>query len=407
VNGWEENPFHTFLVLTEKPGEWAPWQVAPFSLAAAASAGLIWAMVGGDPAWGWAVGLGLLAFAVADWGLLAFLPRRGISYGAVQPPFLGLILLRWAITLVAVIAVPVAQGWPLPALVAVALVQIVIWAAAVYGTMVEPFRVHTTLLEIPTTKLPRPGSTLAITQIADLHVERQTRRERALPDQVARLVPDLILLTGDFLSTSYNDDAQSLADVRTLLAQLYAPAGIYAIWGTAEVDRPEFLRPMLDELGIVVLEDQAVEVTAGESRLWLVGMTCTRNLDVDGAKLGALLADVPADAFTLLLYHTPDLMPQAAAQGVDLYLAGHTHGGQWRLPGFGALLTSSYYWKRYEAGLYREGDTLLYVSRGLGLEGFGAPRARFFCPPELVSITLAGTGQAAPAAGLAGGPSPE
>ena len=87
-------------------------------------------------------------------------------------------------------------------------------------------------------------------------------------------------------------------------------------------------------------------------------------------------------------------MPQAAAEGVDLYLAGHTHGGQWRVPGFGALLTSSQYWKRYEAGAYREGDTQLYVSRGIGLEGFGTPRARFFCPPEVVSIALTGREEA-------------
>ena len=90
----------------------------------------------------------------------------------------------------------------------------------------------------------------------------------------------------------------------------------------------------------------------------------------------------------MLLYHTPDLMPQASALGMDLYLAGHTHGGQWRLPGFGSIFTSSRYGKRYEMGLYREGDTVLYVSRGMGMEGFGMPRARLFCPPEVVSITL-------------------
>jgi uncharacterized protein len=123
-----------------------------------------------------------------------------------------------------------------------------------------------------------------------------------------------------------------------------------------------------------------------------MGLRCTRDLAAAGAALRALLAQAPTDAFTLLLFHTPDLMPQAAALGVDLYFAGHTHGGQWRVPGFGAILTSSHYWKRYEAGHYREGTTHLYVSRGLGMEGFGAPRARFFCPPEVVSVTLSGTG---------------
>jgi predicted MPP superfamily phosphohydrolase len=87
------------------------------------------------------------------------------------------------------------------------------------------------------------------------------------------------------------------------------------------------------------------------------------------------------------------MMPVAADVGVDLYLAGHTHGGQLRLPFFGALVTASIYGKRYEMGAYREGNTLLYVSRGLGMEGKGAPRARFLCPPEIVLFTLVGDEQ--------------
>jgi predicted MPP superfamily phosphohydrolase len=74
----------------------------------------------------------------------------------------------------------------------------------------------------------------------------------------------------------------------------------------------------------------------------------------------------------------------------DLYLCGHTHGGQIRLPLFGALITSSDFWKRYEMGRYEEGHTTLYVSRGLGMEGMGAPRARFLAPPEIVLWTLKG-----------------
>ena len=99
---------------------------------------------------------------------------------------------------------------------------------------------------------------------------------------------------------------------------------------------------------------------------------------------------IAALLFILLLYHSPDLIREAAGHQVDLYLAGHTHGGQWCLPGFGAILTSSRFWKRYEAGLYREGDTTLYVSRGLGMEGFGTPRARILCPPEVVEVVITG-----------------
>jgi hypothetical protein len=181
-----------------------------------------------------------------------------------------------------------------------------------------------------------------------------------------------------------------VADLVLLLGQLHAPGGIYAVWGTKDVDRPEILRPALQELGIVVLEDQAQGLEVAGRQLWLMGVSPTRDLASDADRLANLVAAAPAGIPRLLLYHTPDLMPEAAALGVDLYLAGHTHGGQWRLPGFGAILTSSRYWKRYEAGLYCQGKTHMYVSRGLGLEGFGAPRARFFCPPEVVNVTFGG-----------------
>jgi predicted MPP superfamily phosphohydrolase len=245
-------------------------------------------------------------------------------------------------------------------------------------------------LQIASRKLSNPGTPLHILQLSDLHVERLTRRERALSAHVAELKPDLIALTGDFLSTSYNQDARALADLRTFLAQLEAPGGIYAIWGTAEVDRPEFLRPLLDELHIVVLDNEAADVSIRGHHIWLMGISCTRDLATDAAVLGKLTASAPNGAFTLLLYHLPDLMPAARDLNVDLFLAGHTHGGQWRVPGFGALLTSSRFWKRYEGGHYYENGTHLYVSRGIGMEGFGAPRARLFCPPEVVWIRLSG-----------------
>jgi predicted MPP superfamily phosphohydrolase len=383
-----ENPLHALLLLTAKPGTWPAWQVAPIPLALAAGAGLAWAGTVGDPTWGWAVVLGLLVFALADWGLLAALPQRGLSFGPVQPPFLGLVLVRWLVALAA--ALPAAR-WPIPTLIALALVQVSLWVLMAYGTLIEPFRLQVTRLQMTSAKLSNPGTPLRIVQLADLHVERITPRERALPSLVAGLAPDLIVLTGDLLSTTYNDDPHALADLRALLQQLHAPGGIYAVWGNAEVDIPDVLRPLLDDLGIVLLEDQAVEAGIHDHHLWLMGISCTCDRIADGMRVRALLAGAPAGAFTLLLYHTPDLMPQVTSLGVDLYLAGHTHGGQWRLPGFGAILTSSHYWKRYEAGQYHEGNTVLYVSRGLGMEGFGTPRARFFCPPEVVSVTLYGT----------------
>jgi hypothetical protein len=92
----------------------------------------------------------------------------------------------------------------------------------------------------------------------------------------------------------------------------------------------------------------------------------------------------------ILLYHSPELMPLVQQYPVDLYLCGHTHGGQVRFPFYGALITSSSLGKRYEMGPYVEQGTTLYISRGIGLEGLSAPRIRLLCPPEIILFTLSG-----------------
>ena len=112
----------------------------------------------------------------------------------------------------------------------------------------------------------------------------------------------------------------------------------------------------------------------------------------DQAQLALLMQQVRPDDFSLLLYHKPDLAYAARDLGINLYLAGHTHGGQIRLPFYGAVITNSHYGKTFEMGLYHLDQTTLYVSRGLGLEGMSAPRARFLCPPEVVVVDLAPAG---------------
>jgi predicted MPP superfamily phosphohydrolase len=104
---------------------------------------------------------------------------------------------------------------------------------------------------------------------------------------------------------------------------------------------------------------------------------------VDAPKLAQTLNGSGKDAFRILLYHTPDLAPEAAQLGIDLQLSGHTHGGQVRIPLYGAVYAASLYGKKFESGRRQVGDLTLYVSRGIGLEGGGAPRLRFNCAPEV------------------------
>ncbi|MFL5318701.1 MAG: metallophosphoesterase, partial [Myxococcaceae bacterium] len=97
----------------------------------------------------------------------------------------------------------------------------------------------------------------------------------------------------------------------------------------------------------------------------------------------------PPDRYRIVVLHTPDDVEHAAERKPDLYLAGHTHGGQVRIPLYGAVITESAFDKKYEMGEYRVQETTLFVSRGVGVEP-GMPRIRFDCRPEIAVIDLIG-----------------
>ena len=361
------NLLHESLVFTRRLGH-LPWALAPLSMALAALGlrGL------GAPA---ATALWLAFWSAADWLLLTVLPRWAISYGTVQPSHLALLIVR------SLLAWAGAAAWVL---------QPLLWGLAAYALLVEPFRLQVTEVTLADDQAAAGSRPLSILQISDLHVERLTRREERILALVEGLQPDLIVLTGDYLNLSYVGEERAIREVRSFLQRLRAPHGIYAVRGTPQVD-PRWLMPRLFAgLGITVLEGERVELEIAGHRLRLVGVGCDRDLARDGAALQAAMHGARDGYYTILLYHMPDLLDVAAAVGVDLYLAGHTHGGQLRLPLYGALITGSFFGKRYEVGWHQRGRTRLYVSRGVGLEGMGAPRARFLCPPELVHIRLDG-----------------
>jgi predicted MPP superfamily phosphohydrolase len=97
---------------------------------------------------------------------------------------------------------------------------------------------------------------------------------------------------------------------------------------------------------------------------------------------------LPKDKFSIFLYHYPDEIENVTPHGIDLYCAGHTHGGQIALPFYGALITLSKYGKRFEGGTYRVDNTWLNVNRGIGMEGGPAPRVRFWATPEITVIDV-------------------
>lgn len=341
----------------------------------------------------WVTALILFAFFVGDWLLLSMLPRTGRSFGPSKPPVFLLALFR-----VPFVFLP-SPWWIVAELIGTALV--------IYGFWIEP---HRLTLTNETLNSPKLGfsTPLRILHLADIHVERITLRERLMLDMVKALAPDVILFSGDFLNLSYTEDPLAHEHARSLLVELDAPMGVYAVSGSPAVDPPDVVTQLLEGTCIRWLRSERAVIEYEGKQIEIVGLDCTHKPFIDGPNLLETLSGKNgSDAstnrhyaageeiidsqptkletpFRILIYHTPDLAPEAAQAGIDLQLSGHTHGGQVRIPYYGAVYAASLYGKAFESGRRHVGDMTLYVSRGIGLEGGGAPRLRFNCAPEVI-----------------------
>jgi predicted MPP superfamily phosphohydrolase len=188
------------------------------------------------------------------------------------------------------------------------------------------------------------------------------------------------------LNLSYLEDPRAQQDAREIMEQWHAPHGVYVVTGSPAVDLEHVFSKVVSKLdNLCWLRDERAALRVNDQEIDIIGLTCTHKPFEDAPRLEQVLETSAGDNFTILLYHTPDLAPNAANTGkIDLQFSGHTHGGQIRLPGIGALFAGSLYGKRFEAGRQAVGGLTLYVTRGIGLEGKAAPRVRFICPPEII-----------------------
>lgn len=317
---------------------------------------------------------GLWAFFLFDWALVESLPRLHLSYGPPKPAAIALAFLRMLF------------GW-LPA----PWVWILQWTGTIlviWAFFVEPLQLRITRRVLESDRLP-PGAKITLLHIGDLHVERLTRREKCLMQLIADLSPDIICFSGDLLNLSYLRDPVAQQDARQVLNACHAPLGSYFVRGSPAVDLPELFPQILDNTLFKLLTEDAVDIPVGEGSLRLIGITCTHLPHLDAPRLAGLI-EPERSTFRVLLYHSPDLAPEAAKMGVDLQLSGHTHGGQVCFPLIGPLFTGSLYGRIFSSGSYLIGKMTLYITRGIGMEGKAAPRVRFLCPPEGILWEISG-----------------
>lgn len=245
---------------------------------------------------------------------------------------------------------------------------------------------QTTETALVSPALPPAFDGLRIVELADLHGRVFGRGSRRLLAAVRRAEPDLICIDGDLF-----DERTDLAMLPPLLRGLCAIAPVYYVTGNHEWRVPG-LRGILAQMracGVTVLQDDWRVLRRGEDALIVAG-TDDPCGPAERKTPAELIADIRAEAgeaaFLLLLTHRNDQLPQWSALGVQAVLAGHCHGGVVRLPFVGGLFgTDRRLFPAWDAGLYRQGETALYVSRGLGYTNV---HFRLFNRPEVAVIVL-------------------
>lgn len=245
-----------------------------------------------------------------------------------------------------------------------------------YALFIEADWLELTRVSLETAKWPA-GKKLRVAHISDLHVDDQTRSLSRLAQLVREEKIDLLVFTGDSLNK-----AEGARLFRSTLGGLPARLGRVAVrgnhdvvhWGKIDLFGGGIATELMSDAPLM-FEDGSLAVCGAPFR------------GTEGVE--RCLSSAPKGAFVLFAYHTPDLIEALEARP-DLYLAGHTHGGQVAMPIYGALITMSQFDKRYEAGRYAVNGTTLYVNRGIGFEPH-MPRVRFFARPELTIIDVIGT----------------
>lgn len=254
---------------------------------------------------------------------------------------------------------------------------------AARASWIEPndLRVRTERVEVSTWNA---GTPLRIVHVSDLQTVGPCERDREASRLINAQKPDLIVMTGDYFAGPYTDPWPAIDSARQFLGELEAPLGVILVRGHCVPRR--FFPDLLHGLDHVMLVNATHHVDLADGRRLRID-----GLAVYDADLSIVSPGDDTKELSIVASHVPDVTPDLTGRGVDLHLAGHTHGGQIVIPGFGAPLTLSSLPRRYARGLFRWEDHWLHVTAGIGMEGHHAPHVRLFCPPEICLLEIVGT----------------
>jgi uncharacterized protein len=250
-----------------------------------------------------------------------------------------------------------------------------------YASLIEPYHYWISETDVFIRNLPERFENFRITQLTDIHHSRilgveEVRGVVALAQQTK---PDMFVLTGDY-TTSYRRFIEPCAEA---LSPLNAPEGVWAVLGNHDhYTDPELTTRALERHQIAVMNNVHTTLRRGPDSLQLSGVDDWTWNAVDWTRaFSGLNAETP----TILLSHQPNVLDFEQTQKASLILSGHTHGGQLRLPFVGAPARFATRDLKYDRGLFRRGETQLYVSSGTGVIGLPL---RLGVRPEIAVLRL-------------------
>lgn len=250
--------------------------------------------------------------------------------------------------------------------------------------------VETTKLTVISKDLPEAFDKFSIAHISDLHNAEYGKNNEKLIDILEAESPNIIAITGDLIDSNHTnlEVALSFAQQAVKIAPCYFVTGNHEAWIGSQYEE---LKTSLQNTGITVLQDEAIELNYGDVCIQLIGLNdpdfSERDRLLSESILEAKLSQVNiSDGFTILLSHRPEYFNVYQNKNIDLVLSGHAHGGQFRLPfGRGVIAPGQGLFPKYDAGAYTENGTTMIVSRGIGNSIIPV---RINNPPEIVIIEL-------------------
>lgn len=263
-------------------------------------------------------------------------------------------------------------------------------AAGALGTsLYEPHETTVSQVGVTLKRLPAAFDGMRIAQLSDIHFSAYMTSSHlnAVVELTNAQKPDLVLLTGDFVTATHrrhrNGRAEQAWPCASVLRRIESPMGIFAVLGNHDhyTNADVVSEALSAGSRIQVLRNRAVAFERNGARLWLAGVD---DVIACQAKPEDALRGVPRQECTVVAVHEPDFADEMRKFPVDLQISGHSHGGQIRLPGVGALYLPPGA-RKYPMGHYSFGEFQLYTNRGIGV--IDLPM-RFLCPPEITVFTL-------------------